>query len=65
MSSPILTNVNQLISRADGYENAGTIDSTTNMANDKVYVFAGKSDSVVNPSKLSSYLVIYTNWHLQ
>lgn len=52
MSSPILTNVNTLISRADGYASKGTIDPTSNMANDKVYIFAGKSDTVVSPSTL-------------
>ena len=54
MSSPILTNVNTLISRADGYASKGTIDPTSNMADDKVYIFAGQSDTVVSPSTINS-----------
>ena len=50
MYSPFLTNVNALVSRADGYAATGTIDQTSNMANDKLYVFAGTADTTVNPS---------------
>ena len=64
MSSPILTNVNTLISRADGYASKGTIDPTSNMADDKVYIFAGKSDTVVSPStlKLKGLFTVAEHW---
>lgn len=31
---------------------SGQIDPTSNMGNDKVYVFAGTADSTVNPGKI-------------
>jgi len=62
MSSPILTNVNTLISRADGYASKGTIDPTSNMANDKVYIFAGKSDTVVSPTNGNQIETFYQHY---
>jgi hypothetical protein len=48
MSSPILTNVGTLVTRTNNYASSGKIDATSNMANDKVYIFHGTSDSVVS-----------------
>ena len=50
MSSPILTNVATLVTRTNNYASSGKIDATSNMANDKVYIFHGTSDSVVSHS---------------
>jgi hypothetical protein len=35
----------------------GNIDATSNMADDKVYIYDGKSDSVVNPGKFIHVLL--------
>ncbi|KAB7497705.1 hypothetical protein Anas_02819, partial [Armadillidium nasatum] len=49
MNSPALTNVNLLVSEAKSFASDLSIDSTSGMSGDKVYIFAGTEDSVVAP----------------
>lgn len=62
MSSPYLTSVPSLITRTDGYEADGTIDPTINMANDRVYVFAGTVDSTVAPRNGEQMVTYYEHY---
>ena len=62
MSSPYLTSVPSLISRADGYSKDGTIDDTSNMAGDKVYIFHGTVDSTVAPKNGEQIGTFYENY---
>ncbi|XP_046656731.1 poly(3-hydroxyalkanoate) depolymerase C-like [Daphnia pulicaria] len=62
MSSPFLTSVPTLISRADDYAQQGTIDPTSNLAGDKVYVFHGTRDSTVNNKNGEQIVTFYENY---
>ena len=49
MKYPSTISVTVLEGITDSGAAVGNIDSTSNMRNDKVYIFDGKDDSVVNP----------------
>lgn len=52
MSSPAQIDVTELIAQANRYASNGDIDSTANLLNSRVYVFAGTLDSTVDPGQL-------------
>lgn len=52
MLSPALINTQALISVAKTASGLGTIDNIKNMANDKIFIYNGRSDSVVKHGKL-------------
>lgn len=62
MSSPFLTSVPTLITRTDNHEKAGSIDPTSNMAGDRVYVFHGTQDSTVDPKNGEQIVTYYENY---
>jgi predicted esterase len=62
MSSPFLTSVPTLITRTDGHAQQGTIDDTSNMAGDKVYVFHGTRDTTVNNKNGEQIVTFYENY---
>lgn len=47
--TPELQNVQDLITLADSYDKAGKINSLSNIAGSKVYIFAGLNDTVAKP----------------
>ncbi|KAK6188603.1 hypothetical protein SNE40_004746 [Patella caerulea] len=49
MLTPNLVSVDDLVDRTNSAASNGKIDSTSNLANSKVYIFAGTEDSVVAP----------------
>mmetsp|Transcript_22184 Transcript_22184/g.48510 ORF Transcript_22184/g.48510 Transcript_22184/m.48510 type:complete len:347 (+) Transcript_22184:99-1139(+) len=58
MSSPMMLNVDTLITATGTAEQNGDIDASKNMQNDKVWIFSGNKDTVVNPQvvkKLEQY----------
>lgn len=64
MSSPNLINVNSLVKKAQDYSARGDIDDLSNLKNQKVYIYAGKSDKTVNPAasqKLEQFYETFTN----
>lgn len=62
MSSPFLTSVPSLITRTDNHAKDGTIDDTTNLSGDRVYVFHGTKDSTVNPKNGEQIVEYYSNY---
>ncbi|KZS13734.1 Uncharacterized protein APZ42_021099 [Daphnia magna] len=62
MSSPFLTSVPTLIDRTDGFAQDGTIDPTSNMSGDRVYVFHGTRDSTVNNRNGEQVVEFYQNY---
>lgn len=62
MNSPFLTSVPTLITRTDKYAQSGTIDPTSNMAGDKVYVFHGTRDTTVNNKNGEQIVTFYENY---
>ena len=48
MGTPISIDVDTLIAKTEEYDVAGNIDSTTNMRDDKIWIFAGTLDSTVD-----------------
>ena len=51
MNNPIAINVADLLTQTALYVASGDIDNTANMMNDKVFIFAGSLDTVVDPGK--------------
>ena len=51
-----------LISRTDGYAQRGSIDATSNLTGDKVYVFHGTRDSTVNNKNGEQIVTYYENY---
>ena len=49
MSEPSLINVDKLESDTKSFASQGKVDPVSNIANQKVYVYAGTKDTVVNP----------------
>lgn len=49
MSSPLTINVQKLISEVSSLENQGSIDSTSNIRESKVYIYQGSRDTTVKP----------------
>ncbi|KAJ8306980.1 hypothetical protein KUTeg_015064 [Tegillarca granosa] len=43
--------VPNLINEAESMASSGAVDATSNMQNDRVYIFAGTRDTIVNPRK--------------
>lgn len=62
MSSPFLTSVPTLIDRTDGFAQDGTIDPTSNMSGDRVYVFHGTRDSTVSNRNGEQVVEYYQNY---
>lgn len=62
MSSPFLTSVPSLITRTDKHASDGTIDPTSNMAGDRVYVFHGTQDSTVDQKNGEQIVTYYENY---
>lgn len=56
MLSPSLINTQLLISEAESASSSGSIDNTINMANDKIFLYNGLSDTVVNNGEILSLL---------
>ncbi|MEE6478125.1 hypothetical protein FKM82_011749 [Ascaphus truei] len=59
---PTSINVNSLKTYTQTYANSGLIDPVSNLANDKVFIFAGSRDTVVVPGvgkKLEEYYTSY------
>ena len=50
MQTPSLVSVTALTATTEAGDAVGNIDDTSNMADDKIYIFDGKLDSVVRPS---------------
>jgi hypothetical protein len=49
MSLPAQISVADLITETNEYASSGDVDPTTNMRNDRVFIFAGTQDSTVVP----------------
>jgi len=49
MSTPANIKLPNLIAKADANSKAGKIDSTTNLKDSKVFIFAGTQDTTVKP----------------
>lgn len=62
MSSPFLTSVPTLIERTDTYARDGSVDPTSNMAGDRVYVFHGTRDTTVNNRNGEQIVEYYQNY---
>jgi hypothetical protein len=54
--------INRLVTITKQYETAGSIDKTTNMKDDRVYIFSGSADSVVDPKVVSTLETYYQNF---
>jgi len=64
MSLPAQVNVAELRTQTNTYANAGDIDATINMRDDRVYIFAGTRDTTVVPGesqKIDEYYRSYIN----
>ena len=49
MKTPQGINIANIVSATKQGASSGQIDDTSNMQNDKVYIFDGRADTVVNP----------------
>lgn len=54
--------VADLVNNTNSWAKSGAIDSTDNLANARVYLFAGSRDSVVNPSTTADLQTYYQNF---
>lgn len=64
MESPAQVVVSELISQTNQYAASGDIDATSNLANDRVFIFAGTLDTTVDPGigpKIEQYYNNYVN----
>lgn len=52
MDNPSQVVVSELIAQTNSYASSGDIDSTSNMYNDRVFIFAGTLDTTVDPGRL-------------
>jgi poly(3-hydroxybutyrate) depolymerase len=59
MSGP---NIDQLISYTNTQATKGTIDPVSNLKDDKIYLFSGTKDSVVNPTVVQSLKEYYAEF---
>jgi len=46
----------------DGYSTAGTIDATSNLASNTIYIFSGANDAVIPPSNQEQQETFYDNY---
>lgn len=46
----------------DGYSTAGTIDNTSNLADNTIYIFSGAVDEVIPPSNQEQQQTFYDNY---
>jgi len=54
--------VDTLVAKAKSYESSGDIDATSNLANDKVWVYSGTADTVVNPKVVKTVPTFYQSF---
>jgi len=62
MSSPFMLNVNTLISKANSLSSSGDIDSTSNLADSKVYLYSGSRDTVVKQDVVKAAEKMYSHY---
>ncbi|GAB6021354.1 hypothetical protein CHUAL_003962 [Chamberlinius hualienensis] len=62
MYSPYLTRVNELIQVTDDNAASNSVDDTSNLEGAKVFVYAGKFDTVVYPQNGQNVEEYYTNY---
>jgi len=62
MSLPNTVNVNDLRTATNNYANSGDIDPTSNMRNDRVYIFHGTRDTVVAPGESQKIQEFYSGY---
>jgi hypothetical protein len=55
-------NIASLVTTTNSYSSTGKIDKTTNLKDDRVYLFSGADDSVVSPSVMHSLQTYYNNF---
>ena len=65
MLYPGLTIMANLYARTNTYDLYGSIDSTSNLAGDRVYVFHGLADTVVNPGSGDNVQEFYNHYGAQ
>lgn len=52
MTNPSQIVVSELIAQTNSYAASGDVDSTSNLFNDRVFIFAGTLDTTVDPGRL-------------
>lgn len=62
MAATSSTNVPQLISTTDSWASAGSIDATSNLANQKIYMFSGTGDTTVKQSVMNDLQTYYQHY---
>jgi hypothetical protein len=62
MTLPNQVNVNDLRNQANNYANSGDIDPTSNMRNDRVYIYHGTRDTTVYPGESPKIEEFYRNY---
>jgi len=62
MYGTMSVNVQTLISYTDSAASSSEIDPTSNLCNDKVFLYSGTSDSVVNPATMHALESYYANY---
>ena len=62
MKSPDLISVDELVTITHTTALSGTIDEPSYMANDRVYLFSGTKDTVVNPGVMKKLTEYYSHF---
>jgi poly(3-hydroxybutyrate) depolymerase len=63
MYSPLVVNLDQLVSTAKSYEIAGKIDPLSNLAKQNAYIFSGTKDTIVAPGSVQKAIQFYEKFN--